>query len=84
MRDGKVIVVSKEELANKRANELDKTLTRKINQSAEIEQILLDMAAGKLPLPSQQDCRVLALRLGTPKKEWSAAVAEHQWEGQND
>ena len=60
---------------------LDKTLTARFQRTGEIEQILFDMANGKLPLPSQQDCRVLALRLGTPKAEWSKQVKDHKWEG---
>lgn len=60
---------------------LDKTLTSRLQRTGEIEQVLFDMANGKLPLPSQQDCRVMALRLGTPKAEWSEQVKEHKWEG---
>lgn len=58
---------------------LDKALSARITRSADVEQILFDMANGKLALPSKQDCRVLALRLGTPKKEWSVQVAEHKF-----
>jgi hypothetical protein len=61
--------------------DLDKSLSARISRSVDVEQILFDMANGKLALPSKQDCRVLALRLGTPKKEWSAQVAEHKFIG---
>lgn len=59
------IVRRKIEFIQQGRDALDKALNSKINQSAEIEQVLLDMATGKLPLPSKQDCRVLALQLGT-------------------
>ena len=61
--------------------DLDKSLSARISRSVDVEQILFDMANGKLALPNQQDCRVLALRLGTPKKEWSTQVADHEFIG---
>lgn len=42
-----------------------------LNRRVEIEQILLEMAAGKQPLPTREDCFVLAMKLGTPKEHWS-------------
>lgn len=61
--------------------DLDKSLSARISRTVDVEQILFDMANGKLALPDKQDCRVLALRLGTPKKEWSLSVAEHKFRG---
>lgn len=69
----------KQSLAN-----LDKILTEHINRSVDIETLLIRMSKGLVPLPSQQSCRVMALRLGTPKKEWSDIVANHQWQGGED
>ena len=60
---------------------LDKMLNARISRSVDIETVLISMAQGKLPLPSKQDCRVMALRLGTPKAEWSDLVVHHQWQG---
>ena len=35
-----------------------------------IEEQLLDIANDKAPLPTREDCRVMALKLGTPKEYW--------------
>ena len=56
------------------------TLAARISRSTDIEQHLFNVANGKAPLPSKQDCRVMVLRLGTPKAEWSDAVRDHKWE----
>lgn len=64
-----------------KAAELDKMLSARVSRCGDIEAVLLNMANGKLPLPNQQDCRVMALRLGTPKKEWSEIVKNWQWAG---
>ncbi len=37
-----------------------------LNRRAEVEQTLLDAAAGKTPLPDAAQCRAWALRLGQP------------------
>lgn len=41
-----------------------------LNKRVEIENELFRMAQGKQPLPTKQECRVLALKLGTPKRLW--------------
>lgn len=38
-----------------------------LNRRVEVEQVLFNMAAGKRPLPTQEECRQLAIKLGTPK-----------------
>lgn len=43
---------------------------KQINRRAGIECELLDIANGKRPLPSREDCRVMALKLGTPREYW--------------
>lgn len=58
---------------------LDKMLNARVGRSVDIEAVLIDMANGKLALPEKQDCRVLALRLGAPKKDWSDIVKEHKF-----
>jgi hypothetical protein len=76
------------EQLQQRVATLDKMLNARISRSVDIETLLISMAQGKLPLPNHQDCRVMALRLGTPKAEWSGIVASHQWQevagGSND
>lgn len=58
---------------------LDKQLSSRISRTVDIEDLLLKMANGKLALPDKQDCRVLSLRLGTPKKDWSDIVKNHEF-----
>jgi len=41
-----------------------------LNRRVEIENKLLSIASGKSPIPTRDECRVLALKLGTPKKFW--------------
>lgn len=53
------------------------TLSDRVNRSVDIEQHLFDVANGKrLPL-TKQDCRILALRLGTPRKMWTEQMKHH-------
>lgn len=47
--------------------ELDAMLTSIFARRVQIEDALMKMAEGKLPLPDADKCRELALRLGTPK-----------------
>jgi hypothetical protein len=39
---------------------------RSLNRRAEVEQVLFDVAAGKRPMLTREECRALALKLGTP------------------
>lgn len=39
-----------------------------LNRRAEVENALLKAASGKAPLPTQEQCREWALRLGVPEK----------------
>jgi hypothetical protein len=41
-----------------------------LNRRVEIENVLAMMAQGKRPLPTREQCRIMALRLGTPKELW--------------
>lgn len=41
-----------------------------LNRRVEIENQLAQMGAGNKPLPDKDQCRILALKLGTPKKYW--------------
>lgn len=43
---------------------------RELNRRVEIENELIDIANGKRPIPSRDDCQVMALKLGTPKEHW--------------
>lgn len=44
-----------------------------------VEQILFDVANGKRQPLSQEDCKILALRLGTPEEMWSDATKKHEF-----
>lgn len=39
-----------------------------INRRVKVEQLLLDIANGKRPLPTQQECRAMAEHLGVPSE----------------
>lgn len=41
--------------------------------------ILINVAKGNKPLPTTEDCKVMALRLGTPYAEWSDYVKEYKY-----
>jgi len=49
-----------------------------LNRRVSIETILLDMSQGRRPLPDKEECRILALKLGTPKEEWSQLLKDHK------
>jgi hypothetical protein len=40
-----------------------------MNRRVEVEQVLLDAANGKRPLPDAKECRKLAMRLGDPESK---------------
>jgi len=63
---------------------LDNQHNKQISRRVDVEQTLFNMALGKLPLPSWQDCRIMAIRLGTPKEEWPEIVKNHTWEGRDE
>lgn len=44
----------------------EKMLADRINRSVPVEQELLDIANGKRPLPTPEDCRRMAMDLGVP------------------
>lgn len=60
-------------------NDLDKILNERINRSVEVEDVLYKIAAGKLEVPDATGFRVLAIRLGTPKKQWSDEVKNYEF-----
>jgi len=47
-----------------------------INQITEVEIYLLDCSRGKKPQPTRAVCRILSLRLGTPKQYWSEYIKD--------
>jgi hypothetical protein len=49
-----------------RLSELVRMHELALNRRAEVEQLLLNVAKGKRGLLSQEECRVLAFRLGDP------------------
>ena len=44
---------------------------KELNRRAYIEEQLLLIAEGKRSLPTREECRILALKLGTPREHWS-------------
>ena len=60
-------------------NSLDDLVNDKISRSVDIENYLLAVAEGKAPPLSPRDCRIMALRLGTPRKHWTDVVKNHKW-----
>lgn len=48
--------------------------TARANRVVDIENYLINVAKGNKPLPTAEDCKVMALRLGTPFAEWSDYV----------
>ena len=43
----------------------EKSLKRRV----EVEELLFDMARGKVPLPTQEQCREMAIKLGVPNRQ---------------
>lgn len=77
-----------------RAAELDRILTDRLKRSVHVEQTLLDVANGKRPALTPDECRSLALELGTPSAappadplfealddatEWGSALNDASW-----
>lgn len=62
-------------------NSLDKLISDRMSRSSDIESYLLSVAEGKAPAPTPKDCRIIALRLGTPRDQWTDIVKNHKWEG---
>ena len=60
-------------------SDLDKILSERIARSVDVEDTLYKIAAGKLEVPDATGFRVLAIRLGTPKKQWSEGVKSYQF-----
>lgn len=60
---------------------LDGIVSENISRRCEIEQHLMNVATGKAPLLTEQDCRILALRLGTPKAQWNDAIKKYKFGG---
>lgn len=65
---GQAIAMINERIEQQRA------LEAIVNRRVEVEAILLDVAAGKHPPLTQEQCQILALRLGTPKEYWSEKI----------
>lgn len=53
--------------------------TARANRVVDIENYLINVAKGNKPLPTAEDCKVMALRLGTPFAEWSDYVKEYKY-----
>lgn len=47
-----------------------------LNRRATVEAILLEMSEGKRPLPTKEECALLAYKLGTPTAYQSKALRD--------
>lgn len=43
-----------------------RSYAKSLNRRVDVENVLADVAAGKRPLLTREECRELALKLGTP------------------
>lgn len=43
-----------------------RTVAEGLNRRVEVEQVLFDVAAGKRPMLTRDECRALAMKLGAP------------------
>ena len=59
--------------------DLDKILSERISRSVDVEDTLYKIAAGQLAVPDAEGFRVLAIRLGTPKTQWSERVKGYKF-----
>lgn len=50
-----------------------------MNQRVDIENLLIAVSQGKHPPLTLDDCRVIALRLGTPREHWADSVKNHKF-----
>lgn len=60
-------------------SDLDKILNERINRSVDVEDVLYKIAAGQIEVPDATGFRVLAIRLGVPKKQWSEEVKNYEF-----
>lgn len=58
---------------------IDEILTERLSRSADVEDILYNIAAGKLEIPDAEGFRTLAIRLGVPKAQWSPEVKKYKF-----
>lgn len=59
-----------------RASTLDALITKILNRRVQVEQKLIEMAAGKRPLPDASECRAMAQTLGDPPAGSTSADLE--------
>jgi len=58
-------------------------LDKIINRRVDVENYLFNVSIGKKTL-SKEDCKILALRLGTPKENWTDKVKNHVFGDRNE
>ena len=51
--------------------ELSHKWGKELNRRATVEQWMLDAASGKRPMPTSEELREWALKLGTPREYWN-------------
>ncbi len=54
-------------------------LAEQIDRRCTIENKLFAVAEGRHPPLTKEDCRVMAIRLGSPKNYWSDYIRNYKW-----
>lgn len=55
------------------------SLMEAINRRVDIETYMILASKGSLPLPDKEDCRMMALILGTPLRHWSKLLRKYEF-----
>lgn len=66
--------------AAQRANE---SHTERLNRIVDIENYLINASKGNRELPNAEDCKVIALRLGTPYEHWTDYLKKYKYGAKN-
>lgn len=56
--------------ANDRFRKRIKELEKDLNRRVDIENELFEISKGRKPIPTHEECKIMALKLGTPKEYW--------------
>lgn len=57
--------------------------TERLNRSVDIENYLINASKGNRELPNAEDCKVIALRLGTPYEQWTDYLKKYKYGAKN-
>lgn len=57
----------------------NRLMMKAVNRRVDIENILIQISNGQLPILTKEGCRMLALRLGTDEKGWPDIVRDYDF-----